>query len=141
MPRKNTKAAKGGGSIRQRKDGLWEGRYTVGRDPGTGKQVRKSVYGQTEQEARKKLAQAVAAIDRGDYVDVSPKMMVSVATAMIPFLQNDDANRALMGANMQRQAVPLLRPGPRPVPWNLGAYTERITLDGTGAAWYTILAV
>ena len=38
--------------------------------------------------------------------DVSPKMMVSVATAMIPFLQNDDANRALMGANMQRQAVP-----------------------------------
>ncbi|MCD8375906.1 MAG: DNA-directed RNA polymerase subunit beta [Oscillospiraceae bacterium] len=43
-----------------------------------------------------------------DYIDVSPKMMVSVATAMIPFLQNDDANRALMGANMQRQAVPLL---------------------------------
>ena len=43
-----------------------------------------------------------------DYVDVSPKMMVSIATAMIPFLQNDDANRALMGANMQRQAVPLL---------------------------------
>ncbi len=44
-----------------------------------------------------------------DYIDVSPKMMVSVATAMIPFLENDDANRALMGANMQRQAVPLLR--------------------------------
>ena len=46
--------------------------------------------------------------DRVDYVDVSPKMMVSVASAQIPFLQNDDANRALMGANMQRQAVPLL---------------------------------
>lgn len=44
------------------------------------------------------------------YVDVSPSMMVSVATAMIPFLENDDANRALMGANMQRQAVPLLIP-------------------------------
>ena len=43
-----------------------------------------------------------------DYMDVSPKMMVSIATAMIPFLENDDANRALMGANMQRQAVPLL---------------------------------
>ena len=43
-----------------------------------------------------------------DRIDVSPKMMVSVATAMIPFLENDDANRALMGANMQRQAVPLL---------------------------------
>ena len=49
-------------------------------------------------------------VDRNviDYIDVSPKMMVSVATAFIPFLQNDDANRALMGANMQRQAVPLL---------------------------------
>ena len=43
-----------------------------------------------------------------DYVDISPKMMVSIATAMIPFLENDDANRALMGANMQRQAVPLM---------------------------------
>ncbi len=43
-----------------------------------------------------------------DYMDISPQMMVSVATAMIPFLENDDANRALMGANMQRQAVPLL---------------------------------
>ncbi len=47
-------------------------------------------------------------VNRVDYMDISPKMMVSVATAMIPFLQNDDANRALMGANMQRQAVPLL---------------------------------
>jgi len=46
--------------------------------------------------------------ERVDYVDISPGMMVSVATAMIPFLENDDANRALMGANMQRQAVPLL---------------------------------
>ncbi|MCI6647839.1 MAG: DNA-directed RNA polymerase subunit beta [Oscillospiraceae bacterium] len=43
-----------------------------------------------------------------DYMDVSPRMMISVATAMIPFLENDDANRALMGANMQRQAVPLM---------------------------------
>ena len=48
--------------------------------------------------------------ERVDYIDVSPRMMVSIATAMIPFLPNDDANRALMGANMQRQAVPLLRP-------------------------------
>ena len=46
--------------------------------------------------------------EKVDYIDVSPKMMVSIATAMIPFLENDDANRALMGANMQRQAVPLL---------------------------------
>jgi len=47
--------------------------------------------------------------DTVDYMDVSPRQMVSVATAMIPFLEHDDANRALMGANMQRQAVPLLR--------------------------------
>ncbi len=48
--------------------------------------------------------------DKVDFMDVSPKQVVSVATAMIPFLENDDANRALMGANMQRQAVPLLVP-------------------------------
>jgi len=47
--------------------------------------------------------------DEVDYMDVSPRQMVSVATALIPFLEHDDANRALMGANMQRQAVPLLR--------------------------------
>ena len=53
---------------------------------------------------------AILEIDREkvDFMDVSPKMVVSVATAMIPFLENDDANRALMGANMQRQAVPLM---------------------------------
>lgn len=49
-------------------------------------------------------------VDRVDYMDVSPKQVVSVATASIPFLENDDSNRALMGANMQRQAVPLMKP-------------------------------
>lgn len=48
-------------------------------------------------------------IDRVDYMDVSPKQVFSVATSLIPFLENDDANRALMGANMQRQAVPLIK--------------------------------
>ena len=48
--------------------------------------------------------------EKVDFVDISPRMMVSIASAMIPFLPNDDANRALMGANMQRQAVPLLKP-------------------------------
>jgi DNA-directed RNA polymerase subunit beta len=48
--------------------------------------------------------------DEVDYMDVSPRQMVSVATAMIPFLEHDDANRALMGSNMMRQAVPLMRP-------------------------------
>ena len=53
-------------------------------------------------------------VDRSviDYIDVSPRMMISIATSFIPFLQNDDANRALMGANMQRQAVPLLTTEP-----------------------------
>ena len=53
----------------------------------------------------------IAVVDGADidYMDVSPRQMVSVATAMIPFLEHDDANRALMGANMQRQAVPLVR--------------------------------
>ena len=45
-----------------------------------------------------------------DYIDVSPKQLVSVAASLIPFLENDDANRALMGSNMMRQAVPLLKP-------------------------------
>ncbi|PYV07163.1 MAG: hypothetical protein DMG26_01130, partial [Acidobacteria bacterium] len=45
--------------------------------------------------------------DENDYIDVSPKQLVSVAASLIPFLENDDANRALMGSNMQRQSVPL----------------------------------
>ena len=68
MPRKsNTRAAQGAGTIRQRKDGRWEARYTVGRDPGPGKQVQRSVYGATQQEVRKKLAQLTAALDAGTY--------------------------------------------------------------------------
>lgn len=51
----------------------------------------------------------IVPVEKVDYMDVSPKQVVSIATAMIPFLEHDDANRALMGANMQRQAVPLLR--------------------------------
>ena len=47
--------------------------------------------------------------DEIEFIDVSPKQLVSVAASLIPFLENDDANRALMGSNMQRQAVPLLR--------------------------------
>ena len=48
--------------------------------------------------------------DRIDYMDVAPEQLVSIAAALIPFLEHDDANRALMGSNMQRQAVPLLNP-------------------------------
>ena len=52
-----------------------------------------------------------------DFIDVSPKQLVSVAAALIPFLENDDANRALMGSNMMRQAVPLLNPSPISRDW------------------------
>jgi len=60
--------------------------------------------------ARYKDENLIVAKERVDFMDVSPKQVVSVATAMIPFLENDDSNRALMGSNMQRQAVPLLIP-------------------------------
>ncbi|WP_339060642.1 DNA-directed RNA polymerase subunit beta [Tepidibacillus marianensis] len=60
--------------------------------------------------ARYKDENIIVAKERVDLMDVSPKQVVSVATAMIPFLENDDSNRALMGSNMQRQAVPLLIP-------------------------------
>ncbi|MEY3357474.1 MAG: DNA-directed polymerase beta subunit, partial [Actinomycetota bacterium] len=52
---------------------------------------------------------ALVAPEQVDFIDVSPRQIVSVATSLIPFLEHDDANRALMGANMQRQAVPLIR--------------------------------
>jgi DNA-directed RNA polymerase subunit beta len=61
-------------------------------------------------ECRVSLDYAMEPPERVDYVDVSPMQIVSVSTALIPFLEHDDANRALMGSNMQRQAVPLLRP-------------------------------
>lgn len=60
--------------------------------------------------ARSKSENIEITVDKVDYMDVSPKQVVAVATACIPFLENDDSNRALMGANMQRQAVPLLDP-------------------------------
>lgn len=70
MPRKtNTRAAQGDGSIRQRPDGLWEGRYTLGADPGTGKQRRKSVYAPTQAECRKKLREATEAVANGTYFE------------------------------------------------------------------------
>ncbi|HFB54905.1 MAG TPA: DNA-directed RNA polymerase subunit beta, partial [Hellea balneolensis] len=99
-----------------------------------GKLTDEVVYISAMEEARYKIAQANAEIDKNgklahefitcrvngdvtlverdgvDFIDVSPKQLVSVAAALIPFLENDDANRALMGSNMMRQAVPLLKP-------------------------------
>ncbi|MCD2138267.1 DNA-directed RNA polymerase subunit beta [Salinicoccus halitifaciens] len=68
--------------------------------------------------------------DRIDYMDVSPKQVVSAATACIPFLENDDSNRALMGANMQRQAVPLLIPESP----HIGTGMEHVSARDSGAA-------
>ena len=65
-----TKGAKGGGTIRQRPDGRWEARYTLGIDPGTGKQIQKSVYGKTQKEVRQKLTAITAEIDDGSYMDI-----------------------------------------------------------------------
>lgn len=76
MARKSTRNAQGAGSLRQRSDGTWEARYSMGQDPGTGKQIRKSVYGKTQKEARQKLAQAVAALDSGSYFEPT-KMALS----------------------------------------------------------------
>ena len=68
MPSRN---AKGAGTIRQRKDGTWEARYTTGRNPGTGKQVQKSVYGKKQSEVRRKLSKATAELDVGTYIEPS----------------------------------------------------------------------
>ncbi|MBQ1926721.1 MAG: DNA-directed RNA polymerase subunit beta [Proteobacteria bacterium] len=68
--------------------------------------------------------------DQIDYIDISPNQMVSVAAALVPFLENDDANRALMGANMQRQAVPLLV---SEAPW-VGTGMERLVARDSGVA-------
>jgi DNA-directed RNA polymerase subunit beta len=80
--------------------------------------------------ARFKDENVVVKRDRIDYMDVSPKQVVSAATACIPFLENDDSNRALMGANMQRQAVPLMQPeAPR-----VGTGMEYVSGKDSGAA-------
>jgi DNA-directed RNA polymerase subunit beta len=79
--------------------------------------------------------------ERVQYMDVSPAQIVSVAASLIPFLEHDDANRALMGANMSRQAVPVLRPE-KPM---VGTGIERVAAVDSGtvvtqaaAAWWTM---
>ena len=67
--KKGTRGAQGAGNIRQRKDGTWEARYTLGRDPGTGKQIQKSVYGKTQKEVLEKLRKVQTDIDNGVYTE------------------------------------------------------------------------
>jgi DNA-directed RNA polymerase subunit beta len=119
-----------------------------------GKPTEEVVYLSAMEEAKHRIAQANAALDsKGklaeefvqarvngeatlvtrddvDLIDVSPKQVVSVAAALIPFLENDDANRALMGSNMQRQAVPLLR-ADAPI---VGTGMESVVARDSGAA-------
>ena len=64
---KKKRRARGEGNLRQRKDGTWEAHYVVGTDPGTGKEIRKSVYARTQKEARQKMTEAIAALDKDDY--------------------------------------------------------------------------
>lgn len=73
--KKNTRNAQGSGTIRQRKDGTWEARYTVGRDPGTGKQIQKSIYGKTQKDVRQRLQQISVALEEGTYSAPS-KMLI-----------------------------------------------------------------
>jgi DNA-directed RNA polymerase subunit beta len=68
-------------------------------------------------------------------MDVSPKQIVSVAAALVPFLEHDDANRALMGSNMQRQAVPTLR-AEKPL---VGTGMERAVAIDSGVAWWRVV--
>ncbi|RLC35033.1 MAG: DNA-directed RNA polymerase subunit beta [Candidatus Nealsonbacteria bacterium] len=77
-------------------------------------------------EARIKGEPGIIDRDKIDYIDVSAEQCISLATSCIPFLRNDDANRALMGSNMQRQAVPLVKPE---VPWVLSGMEERVARD------------
>ncbi|MGH9900551.1 MAG: DNA-directed RNA polymerase subunit beta, partial [Pyrinomonadaceae bacterium] len=83
-----------------------------------------------EHNASRKAGEFIVAVREDiEYVDVSPKQLVSVAASLIPFLENDDANRALMGSNMQRQAVPLLR---AESPY-IGTGMEKVTAQDSGA--------
>ncbi|HEV8187077.1 MAG TPA: hypothetical protein VGP83_04965, partial [Pyrinomonadaceae bacterium] len=83
-----------------------------------------------ERNAARKAGEFILALRKDiEYVDVSPKQLVSVAASLIPFLENDDANRALMGSNMQRQSVPLLR---AEAPY-IGTGMEKVTARDSGA--------
>ncbi|MGV2488716.1 UNVERIFIED_CONTAM: hypothetical protein FOS07_33240, partial [Bacillus mycoides] len=78
--------------------------------------------------AREKGESILCSADRVQYMDVSPAQIVSVAASLVPFLEHDDANRALMGANMSRQAVPVLRPE-KPL---VGTGIERVAAVDSG---------
>src|ERR1019366_8826572 len=88
-------------------------------DPKTGKVLQSQLI------ARRRSEFVNVTLDEITLMDISPKQLVGVAAALIPFLEHDDANRALMGSNMQRQAVPLVRPHPPLVGTGMEPYVAR----------------
>lgn len=110
MTRKTNRNAQGAGTIRQRKDGKWEARYTVGRNPGTGKQIQKSIYGDTQKEVLKKLQQVQTDLENGVYVEPS-KMTVGawVDTWLSEYLANvKQSTQAGYGGNIRKHIKPNL---------------------------------
>ena len=110
MPRKSQRNAKGDGYIRHRSDGRWEGRYTVGRDPGSDKQIQKSVYGKTQAEVRKKLREMTTAIDDGCYIAPS-KLTVAkwMETWHSEYIVNvKQSTREAYGQHIKNHIVPAL---------------------------------
>ena len=85
----NRKSAKGAGTLRKRSDGRWEGRYSIGFDAKTGKQIQKSVYGKNQKEVRQKISQIVTEIDDGSYIE--PNTM-KLGTWMDIWLQDYTGN-------------------------------------------------
>ena len=78
MPRKNTRNAAGAGSIRQRPDGRWEARITLGTNPATGKPLRKSIYADTQKEVRQRMTEILGAYDRGELQHTSKVTVTSM---------------------------------------------------------------
>lgn len=104
------RAPRGGGSIRQRKDGRWEGRFSPGVDPLTGKRRYKSVYGATQAEARKKLAKAVAEVDAGTFRDPSKITVAEWAEEWLRDYKRDlrESSRSLYSLMLRLYALPAL---------------------------------
>lgn len=111
MPRKkNTRTASGSGSIRRREDGTWEARFSVGHDPGTGKRLRKSVYGKTQAEVRRKMTELLREVDAGTYREPQ-KMTVAqwFDTWLSTYTGNlKDRTRAMYGGYINNRIKPSL---------------------------------
>lgn len=102
--------ANGGGSIRKRKDGTWEGRFTVGRDPRTGRQVQRSVYGKTQAEVRQKLTAATREIDGGTYLAPNRMTVAAWCELWLSTYTNGvrESTRAAYASQLRSHIIPAL---------------------------------